>query len=138
MRRNPLERLKQLPWLSLFLDALLTVLCVSILEIVLLLVATSVPIVTQIVTVLLSPPLGILTEIAIGLGVGALAVVLLERFFPRIRIDSGSLWALLLCLILAIAVKTQLALQLVNLSQTVMMGMLVGVFWYGRRYWRYR
>ena len=138
MRRNPLERLKQLPWLSLFLDALLTVLCVSILEIALLLVATSVPIVTQIVTVLLSPPLGILTEIAIGLGVGALAVVLLERFFPRIRIDSGSLWALLLCLILAIAVKTQLALQLVNLSQTVMMGMLVGVFWYGRRYWRYR
>lgn len=137
MRRNPFGRLKQLPWLSLFLDALLTVLCVSIVE-VLLLVATSVPIVAQILTLLLSPPLGILTEIAIGLGVGALAVVLLERFFPRIRIDSGSLWALLLCLIVAIAVKTQLALRLVDLSQTVMIGMLVGVFWYGRRYWRYR
>lgn len=99
------------------------------------------PLVQQVLITLLSPPLGLIVTLAIGVGVGALGLYLLEIVYANLRIDTGILWALILCLIVAIALKVTvlaeaLPLTLVGLSQTQMIGVVLGVFWKGKRYWR--
>jgi hypothetical protein len=99
------------------------------------------PLVQQVLITLLSPPLGLIVTLAIGVGVGALGLYLLEIVYANLRIDTGIMWALILCLIVAIALKVTvlaeaLPLTLVSLSQTQMIGVVLGVFWKGKRYWR--
>lgn len=99
------------------------------------------PLVQQVLITLLSPPLGLIVTLAIGVGVGALGLYLLEIVYANLRIDTGIMWALILCLIVAIALKVTvlaeaLPLTLVGLSQTQMIGVVLGVFWKGKRYWR--
>ncbi len=136
---NQLDRLKRLPWMELLLNALLTALCVTVAEFILVLLMRALTIVAQIAIVLFNPPLGILTQLAIGVGIGALAVVLLERFFPQVRIDTGTLWALIPCLIVALIARTLLPspVSLISTSQITAVAILLGVFLRGRRYWRY-
>ena len=134
--RSPLERLKRLPWMTLFLDALLTALIAAALEFAIVFTAQSSASATAVIMRLLTPPLGLITTIAIGFGVGALAVYLLEKAFPQVRIDAGVLWALVLCLIIAIFIKSQvLPLPLVSSDQWIWM--LIGIFTKGRPHWRY-
>lgn len=136
---NPLDRLKRLPWIDLLLNALLTALCVTVAEFILVILIRAVTIVAQVVIMVFNSPLGILVQFGISIGIGALAVILLERFFPQVRIDTGALWALIACLILAMIARTLLPspVILIKISQVSAVAMMLGVFWRGRRYWRY-
>lgn len=140
--RNPLQRLKYLPWTQLSLTAFATALLAFVFETVLGIGLKYSPLVQTVLTILFAPPLGLLTIFAIALGVGAVAVYWLERVYPQVVINTAVLWALVLCVIVAIFLKSLLplptAINLITPSQFVIVGILVGVFWKGRRYWRWR
>jgi hypothetical protein len=135
---NPLQRLKRLPWIPLLLTAVLTSIWVFVVEFFLGIGVERSPLVQKSLALLLSPPLGIITVLAIAALVGALAVFLLEIVYPNLLINAGVLWALVPCLILAIVLKNQLPvpLNLVALENGQLIGIILGVFVKGRPYWR--
>lgn len=138
--RNPLQRLKYLPWLPLSLTAFATALITFVGETMLSVSIEYSPVVRNASVLLFAPPLGLFTLFALSFGIGALAVYWLERVYPQIVINTAILWALVLCVILAFFLKSLLPLpvNLITPGQFVMVGMLVGIFWKGRRYWRWR
>lgn len=135
---NPLQRLKQLPWVPLFLVALLTIFWASVLELLLVLGATSIALISNALRILFTPPLGIMIALAIAVGVGALAVVFLEVIYPQLMINSGVLWALVLCLFLTLVVRSALPpqTQLLEPSYAMLIGNMLGIFMKGKPYWR--
>jgi hypothetical protein len=135
---NPLQRLKRLPWIPLLLTAVLTNIWVFVVEFFLGIGLERSPLIQNSLTLLLSPPLGMITLVAIAALVGALAVFLLEIVYPNLRINAGVLWALVPCLILAIVIKNELPvpLNLVALDNARLIGILLGIFVKGRIYWR--
>jgi hypothetical protein len=135
--RNPWWHFKQLPWQSLIQSALATVLSVMLLEVLLPLIVRGVPGVAPLFDLLFAGALGSVTLLAIAVGVGALAVVYFE-YFERARITARSLWGLVLCLAIAFALRQlfPLAPWLLQLDYAPLMGLIVGVFWKGRKYWR--
>jgi hypothetical protein len=134
---DPIRRLKLLPWRSLLQTSILTIFIVFILELLLVWGYTQSSIIRNTVAMLYSPPLGILMPIAIAVGIGALAVYLCERSQPQV-LNTSSLWALVLCLLLALGLKLLLPLPslLIDSSEFTLIGIIVGVFWKGRPYWR--
>lgn len=135
---NPLRRLKQLPWLPLFLIALLTIFWASVLELALLLGAASIALIKDALVMLFTPPLGIIVSLAIAVGVGALAVVFLEIVYPHLMVSAGVLWALVLCLFLIMVVRSALPpqTQLLEPSYAMLIGNMLGIFMKGKPYWR--
>ncbi|HEY9742803.1 MAG TPA: peptide chain release factor 1 [Coleofasciculaceae cyanobacterium] len=135
---DPLRRLKYLPWRSLLQVSGIALIIVIVLEFLLALGYTNSSVIRSMLSVLFAPPLGILLILAAAVGVGVLAVYLLERLYQQVRINTASLWALVLCLALVLFVKSLLPLPalLVNLSYIQLMGIVVGVFWKGRPYWQ--
>lgn len=138
--RNPLQRLKYLPWLQLSLTAFATALITFVFETILGVGVQYSPLVQNILSVFFAPPLGLFTIFAIAFGIGTLAVYWLERVYPQIVINTGVLWALVLCVIVAFFLKSLLPLpvNLITSGQFVLVGILVGIFWKGRPYWRWR
>jgi len=135
--RNPLERLRLLPWVPLLLVATMTMVILFGIEMTLD-ILVQVAGFGQVLALLFTPPLGLLMVIAIGAGTGALSVWLLETIRPDVVINSGVLWALVGCLLLVSLIRQWLPLpSLVSLDEATLMGMLLGVFLTGRRYWRY-
>lgn len=136
--KNPLWRLKFLPWLSLAQVSALNILIVIILEFVIWIGATRSYPINRALIFLYSPPLGIIVSLAISLGIGALAVYLLERVYRRVIINTATLWALTLCLFIGLVVKSLLPVPgfLLNLEEIQVICMIVGVFWKSRHYWR--
>jgi len=135
---DPLRRLKFLPWRSLLQVTALVVVSVMILEF-LLGLGLRTAIVAAGLELLFTPPWAVITLFAMGLGVGALATWILERLDPPGYISTPTLWALILCLILGLLIKNLLPLPLLNLVRAdylQLVGVVVGVFWKGRRYWR--
>lgn len=139
--RDPLWRLKTLPWITLLQNALLTVLVATLLDIALL----------AILTALLnsSPQAGGLALLGGGVGfmllllvaasgVGALSVILMERVFPQVLPDAATLWALVGCLALVLFLHNVLPIPaiLVGFSRFQMVGLMMGLFAQGRPYWR--
>jgi hypothetical protein len=135
---NPWSRLKWLPWRSLILVSVLTILIAMALDFLLVLGLTQSAIIRDVLVTLLSPPWSLVAIAAAGVGIGALAVYLFERLYGQVLINTSTLWTLILCLILGLGLKSLLPLSgiLVGLNYTQMIGILVGVFWKGRRYWR--
>lgn len=133
---NPLARLKLLPWRSLFLVAILTALVVTALEL-LIGFSAQLPGIRSVLVVLLFSPLGLFTTLAIAFGVGVLAVYILERM-ERTIINTGSLWALVLCLAIVFLLRGLLPIPvgLFQLSYIPFVGMTVGLFWKSRPYWQ--
>ena len=133
---DPLRRLKFLPWRSLLQVAALTTIIVAVLEFLLGLGYTH-PVIHSTLSMLYASPLGLLINFAVAVGVGALGVYLLERFAQKVIINTASLWALVLCLALLLFLKSLLLPPvLVDLNQTQLIGIVLGVFWKGRPYWR--
>jgi hypothetical protein len=135
---DPWRRLKFLPWRSLLQVTALVLASVMALEFLLLLGMSQEGVATGL-SLLYTPPWAVLTIFVIGLGVGALATWILERLDPPGFINASILWALILCLILGLLIKTLLPLPLLNLvgvNYVQLVGLVVGVFWRGRRYWR--
>ena len=135
--RNPLDRLKFLPWRSLAQVAALTTLIVVVLDVLLSLGFSQSSILASLLMVLLRPPLGILTILFAAIGVGALAVYIFEQVNGP-AINTSSLWALTLCLAIALFLKQIFPLPaiLTQIDQVQLVGVVVGVFWKGGRYWR--
>ena len=126
--RDPLQRLKYLPWLELFQVAALTTLIVTVLDIILI----------EIILTLLSRWLISLSIFAAAIGIGALAVYLMERFFRQIYINTAILWALIFCLALLLWIKSYLPIRvfLTGMGYPQLIGIILGVSLKGRRYWR--
>jgi hypothetical protein len=139
---NPLQRLSRLPWISLLIAAILTNIWVFVLEFFLWFGAVRFSSIQNAINLLFSPPLGMIMAVAIGAGVGALAVYLVEIVYPQLTINTGVLWALVPCLLLAIAIKVMtlqsllLPTSLVGLNQVQFMGIILGIFLKGKPYWR--
>lgn len=134
---DPLRRLQHLPWRSLLQVSGLTIVIVFVLEFFLSLGYKHSLLIERTLSLLLAPPLGIVILFAAAIGVGALAVYLLDRFFPEVFINTASLWALVPCLALFLVLKSLLPIQgLVNLTYPQLIAIVVGVFWKGRPYWR--
>ncbi len=138
--RGPLQRLKAFPWITLCQNALLTVVLAVILDILLLVALFGLWRVFPssgrffMANGWVLPVLPFLA----AAGVGALAVVLMERVFSGTRLDTGTLWALVGCLAGVLFLKSQLPLPelLVGFSYAQFVGLTVGLFSQGRRYWR--
>jgi len=142
--RNPFQRLRSLPWVPLLLVAAMTLVILFGIEMALD-ILVQMPVFARVLQLLFTPPLGLLMMVAVGLGTGALSVWLLETIRPDVFINSGVLWALVGCLILLTFVRQILLayiqtflpfVPLISTDQISLMGMLVGVFLGGRRYWR--
>lgn len=135
---DPLHRLKHLPWRSLLQVSGLTILMIIFLELFLSLAYPQSPAIRRVLFVLSTPPLGTVMLFAIAVGVGVLAVYLLERFHPRLLLNNATLWALVPCLAFVIFLKSLLPVPplLVHLNLPQLMGIVVGIFGKGRPYWR--
>lgn len=129
--------LKRLPWWPLLGIASLTIAVATLLDGLL----TSEAAVQQaepLYRILFSPTWFLLTRALVSAGIGALAVFLLERLTPQIRIYASVLWALIGCLIVVLALRSLLPLPgtLTSDPNTIsFVGLLLGVFMKGRRYW---
>lgn len=134
---NPLRRLKQLPWLPLFLTALLTLFWATVVELLLRFGYENVLLIQQALEMLFTPPLSIIMGFAIAVGLGALAVTFLEIVYPQLFISTGVLWALLLCLFLLLFVRNLvIPTILLEASYSMLIGSMLGIFLKGKPYWR--
>ncbi len=133
---GPMEQFKRLPWRSLAQASIVVVLFVTLLEFGIAF-GLQFPQVSAALRLLFEPPLGLLTECAIAFGLGVLSVVALERI-DRASIRAGSLWGLVLCIVVAFLIKGWLPIgnALFRVEQLQIGGLLVGIFWYARPYWR--
>jgi hypothetical protein len=136
--RNPFWRLKSLPWAALLQVAALVVLLVTAAD---LLFAQAFNFLTRGLQGPLIPFLELVfmvLPLAAGFGMGALAVVVLERLFRDIYIDTAVLWALVPCLVLLLLVKNFLPIPafLITVGYPQLVGSILGIFVVGKRYWR--
>jgi hypothetical protein len=136
--RNPFGRLRSLPWAILLQVALVAVAIATAAD---LLLAQGLTLLMDGVGQGLLPLLQLLfmvLPLAAGFGLGALALAVLERWFNRIYLDTGVLWALVPCLALVLYAKKFLPIPsvLVTPSYTVLVGVLLGIFVTGKRHWR--
>lgn len=133
---NPFRSFQYLPWAPLFLSAGLTVLVSTAVDVGLILAIENIPAIANALSaagVLLS----ILPFVA-ALGVGALAIFLTDSFFRQILLRADTIWALVGCVLLLLLVKSWLPIPalFVSISYFSIMGVAVGAFTKGRRYWR--
>lgn len=136
---DPLRRLKFLPWISLLQISLITVLIAIAFDVLLTQIASSVPVILNLLSKLLNSPIGVLITLAVPVGIGALAVAILERWFRQVIITNSTLWALVPCVALWLLLTSfvQLPTALVpEIDVVSLIGVVVGVFWKGRPYWR--
>ena len=136
---DPLRRLKFLPWISLLQISLITVLVAIAFDVLLVQIATAVPVILNLLTKLLNSPIGVLIRLAVPVGIGALAVAILERWFRQVMITNSTLWALVPCVALWLLLKSFVQMPSAlfpDLDILSLVGVVVGVFWKGRPYWR--
>ncbi|MEC4892243.1 MAG: peptide chain release factor 1 [Oscillatoria sp. PMC 1051.18] len=135
---DPLRSFKLQPWRSLSLVAGVTIAIAMIGEGLLIWGYTQSSVLHSFLNFLFSPPLGIILSLAAAVGVGVLGVYLCEQWQRQVILNSGSLWALVLCLAVGILLKSLLPLPplLVGFSYETVIFLMVGVFWKGRPYWR--
>ncbi|MDS3861942.1 hypothetical protein RIF25_14145 [Thermosynechococcaceae cyanobacterium BACA0444] len=140
---DPLRSLKFLPWRSLLSAAITTLTLAKIFDLGLMVVAGQSPEMRDFLQTVLTPPWGLLIVILLSVGLGALAVLFLETWFSPGRIVGATLWGLVLCLLLTLIViaiisgLTRVPAGLLDVNENVLIGLAVGVFWRGRRYWRW-
>ncbi|KGF73942.1 hypothetical protein DO97_06300 [Neosynechococcus sphagnicola sy1] len=132
------RRLKLLPWKELLPVAALTTVVTLALDFLLFLGFEHLPPIHRMFQLLLSPGLGTLVVLGIGIAMGVLAVYALERLYQPILINAASLWALFFCVLLLVLCVRVLPLPGLILGQgsPVLFGVLLGIFWKGRPYCR--
>ncbi len=136
---NIWQRLKNLPWQELSLVSLVATLTVVASEVLLILSLTYFFVILKPLNMLFSSPIfGVLIPIGVAVGMGALAVYLLEWWQKEWLLNNSSLWALVLCLFIGLLLKSFLPLPsiLLTASKASLISLAVGVFWKGRSYWR--
>lgn len=136
--RDPLWRLKSLPWITLLQAAGLAVALATLADILLVQVLNQLlggvtgglmPIVQMLLLVL---------PVAVGFGIGALTLVIMERVFPRIYLDTATLWGLVPCVALVLLLRGTLPIPgfFVAMGYPQLVGVLLGLFITGKRHWR--
>lgn len=136
---NIWQRLKSLPWQELFLVSFIATLAVVATEVLLILSFTYFVVILKPLSMLFSSPIfGVLIPIGAAVGMGALAVYLLEFWEKQWLLNNSSLWALVLCLFIGLLLKSLFPLPpvLVSASRASLISLAIGVFWKGRPYWR--
>jgi hypothetical protein len=136
--RNPFWRLKSLPWVSLLQVAGLAVLLATAAD---LLLAQAFGMLTRGLAGPLLPFLRLVLlvlPLAAGFGIGALGILILERLFTNLYLDTGTLWALVPCIVLVLFLKSFLPLPtfLVSIGYPQLVGSILGIFVVGKRHWR--
>ncbi|MDX2096309.1 MAG: hypothetical protein SFW36_00915 [Leptolyngbyaceae cyanobacterium bins.59] len=139
-----MRKLKRLPWGLVFQVAIVINLIILIGEALILAGAEFSPAVRHAVEVLyVRPPFAPLTPIVIGLGVGALAVWIAERFFRQLYLNLSTLWALYGSLVLLFLIKTVFLMifpaflpVLADFNGSTLTGLVLGIFWKGRSHYR--
>ncbi|WP_017304901.1 hypothetical protein [Spirulina subsalsa] len=133
---NPWRNFQQQPWSILFLVAGMTVLFGAIADQFLVLLLGQSEAANTLLSPLFSPPWGEVMPFLVGLGLGVLGVLLAQRQRSRLMLNSGTLWALVLCLLVSVIVKSAiLPYGILQMSGVTLTGIIVGVFWKGRPYW---
>ncbi|MCW6034678.1 hypothetical protein K4A83_00095 [Spirulina subsalsa FACHB-351] len=133
---NPWHNFKQQPWSILFLVAGMTVLLGTIADQLLVLVLRQSEAANTLLSPLFSPPWEEVMPFFVGLGLGVLGVLLAQRQRSHLMLNSGTLWALVLCLLVSVIVKSAiLPYGILQMSGVTLTGIIVGVFWKGRPYW---
>ena len=131
-----LRRLKILPWREMLQIAALVNLTVLGIEL-FLAWGTKISAISNALRLLYSSSLGILVPVAIAIGMGSLAVYLLEYWQQQFMLNQTNLWLLVFCLFLGVFLKSLLLPPFfISLSEATLIGIAVGVFWKGRPYWR--
>ncbi len=136
---NIWQRLKSLPWPELLIVSFITTLTVVATEVLLILSLTYLFVLLKPLNMLFSSPVfGVLIPIGVVVGMGALAVYLLEWWQKQWLLNNSSLWALVLCLFIGLLLKSFFPLPaiLVSASKASLISLAIGVFWKGRPYWR--
>lgn len=136
---NPLRRLRTLPWIVLLQVALVTVAIVVAFDLLIMQTFLLVPVALNLLVKLLNAPISLLISLAISVGIGALGVAILERWFRQVMITNSTLWALVPCLALWLLLKSLLPLPpsiVPDLDIFQLTGIILGIFWKGRSYWR--
>lgn len=133
-----IQRLKNLPWSSLLQSVALTYLIGAIAEILLIWGVTHSEGIQRMMAILYAPPLGLLILLAAAIGIGALSIYLIEIRRSTVYLNTTSLWVLFLCLLVGLFLYKSILTPIILLSssQVTIMGILIGVFWKGRPYWR--
>jgi len=134
--------MKYLPWSELFLSAAVTVAIATVLDYLLILGIIAIPD-TASNSISMPLPVGMLLAFllpfAVSLGIGALSIFITERFFRQILLTAGTMWALIGCVLIFLFVRSFLpvpGLFVGGVNYFSMMGVVLGAFTYGRRYWR--
>ncbi|MER3434433.1 MAG: peptide chain release factor 1 [Leptolyngbya sp. ERB_1_1] len=138
---DPLRRLKYLPWAELLQVALVTI-GFTILIDWLFFQVVRLPALRPTVAQFFNSSLSFLIFLGAAVGIGALSVAIMERWFRQIVITNSSLWALIPCVALWLWLRSFLPesifpqLLTPALSFESFMCIVLGVFWKGRPYWR--
>lgn len=138
---DPLRRLKYLPWTELLQVALVTIVFMIAIDWVFFQLVR-IPALLPTIAQLFNSPFSLLIFLGAAVGVGALAVAIMERWFRQIVITNSSLWALVPCIALWLWLRSFLPenvfpqLLTPALGTQSLIGVIVGVFWKGKPYWR--
>lgn len=139
---NPFRSLKYLPWSDLLKSAVVTIAIASAIDYLFIMGLVALERSGGAATV----PDGILfliaavLPLAVYFALGALAVLVTSRLFRQVILTANTMWALVACMLLALFVRSLLpipGLFIGGVSYLAMMGIVIGTFVYGRRYWRY-
>lgn len=136
---DPLRRLKFLPWIPLLQISLIAVLIAITLDVLLTRTAVAVPVILNLLSKLLSSPISVLIRLAVPVGIGALVVAILERWFRQVIITNATLWALVPCVALWLFLKSLVPIPTAlvpDIGIVSLVGAVLGIFWKGRPYWR--
>lgn len=134
-----MNALKYLPWRSLTLSALLSVIVIKASDLWIGRLLGQLDNTSLLLKFLLTRTGFTLLFFCAGLAMGSLGVLLLEKFEAHRAIDSANLWALVLCILISLWLIMQLNIKGLGLGEvhyTHTIGIVVGVFWKGRHYRR--
>jgi hypothetical protein len=136
--RNPFWRFKTIPWITLLQAAGLVVAIATVADILL----------GMGLGLILSGPIGrlgpflevvlIILPLAAGYGIGALAIFVMEKLFRNVYLDTAVLWALVPCIALVVFLKASILpipTFLVQVDYSLIVGVILGIFVTGKRYW---
>lgn len=136
-----MARRREIAWGVLFTVAALTVFMASLADIGLRLMAAQIEQLRDAISMTQLPTLFVIRETIVGIIVGISAFSMLDRSTTatQVTINRLNLWSLILCVVVALGVRSFVPLYGIYISGfnlTLVVGVVLGVFWQSRRYWR--
>jgi len=132
-----------MPWARLFQVAALTTILAIALDLMLLGLVIYSPLMREALHLLFADPLDVVMNVIVYVGVGALAVYVMETIFRKLIINVANLWGLVFCLAVVMTLASTLEnlfgipSLLIGAEQGSLLGLVLGVFATTWKYWRY-